>query len=174
MRARGRILFVLGIVLLPLLGVSSAAATSYVYATAWADQKLDEYKASTGGELTKFGSVDAIDSEPWYMAMTANLHSPRGLHLESLYEITFTGKDLIAFSVGTHGYLVHKTAAQGGQLPAGNRPYGIALSPDDKNAYVVDQGPGFGGTGALWIYNISPSGTIKPHSPASIPLGTTP
>jgi DNA-binding beta-propeller fold protein YncE len=146
--------------------MTGASAASYVYASAWNNQRVDEYSTGSNGTLTRFGSVNAVVSEPWYMVMTANLRNRfTHAHLESLYLIALSGKALVAFSVGSHGKLVH----QGGQLSAGMGPEGIALSPDDKNAYVADY---YGR--AIFIYDISSNGSIKAHSPASIPTGIYP
>lgn len=169
MRSWGRTSFALAALAVSLVCASSALATSYVYATAWNAQKIDEYRAGATGALTKFGSVDAIAPSPWYMAMTANLVNPfTHRHQEALYAVTFSG-DLIAYTVDANGTLVHKTLAQGGQLAAGSEPYGIALSPDDRNAYVPDYTGG-----AVSVFDIAENGSIKAHSPATVAAGLYP
>jgi DNA-binding beta-propeller fold protein YncE len=155
-------------VAISLIWVASAFAAipPSVYVSAWNSQRVDEYAVGSTGALTKVTSDAAIAQEPWYMVMPANLHNLyTHAHRDFLYSIALSGKALNAFSVATNG----KLAPLGTQLSAGAGPEGIALSPDDKNAYVADY---YGG--AIYIYDISPNGTIKAHSPASISEGIYP
>jgi DNA-binding beta-propeller fold protein YncE len=142
-----------------------AGAASHVYVTAWCDQLVDEYTAGPYGGLTKFGSVNAGDSQPWYMAMTSNA--------KNLYLTTYSGHDLEAFSVGPKGGLTHKDVAHGGETPAGTAPVDVAVSPDNRNAYAVNYNSGSGGS--VWIYNLGTDGSVKPHSPdPSVTVGSGP
>lgn len=166
---RSRLIYSVGLaVAISLLAAVNAFAhpAPSVYASAWNAQKVDEYSVGSTGSLSKVGSVATPATEPWYMVMTANLRNPfTRLRLESLYGITLSGRDLFAFNVGTTGTLGHP----GGPLSAGGGPEGIALSPDDRNVYVADY---YGH--AIFIYNIASNGSIKAHSPASIPEGIYP
>ena len=132
--------------------------------TAWCAKLVDEYNAGPLGRLTKFGSVNAGDLEPWYMAMTSNARN--------LYLTTFAGNDLEAFTVLPSGGLLHKDAAHGGETPAGTEPVDVAVSPDNKNAYAVNYN--YAGPGSVWIYDLAADGSVKAHSPASMPAGNGP
>ena len=135
-----------------------AAATSHVYVTAWNDQLVNEFSASSNGALSSFGSVNAGDSQPWYIAMTSDARN--------LYLTTFSGHDLEAFDVGPAGALTQKDAAHGGQVTTGTKPVGIAVSPDDKNAYVANYNNN--GAGSVSIYDIASDGSIKAHTPDQV------
>ncbi|MEA2311648.1 MAG: hypothetical protein QOE28_1616, partial [Solirubrobacteraceae bacterium] len=139
----------------------AAAGASTVYVSAWNDQKIDEFTVGSGGALSALGSVDAGDSQPWYMAMTSDARN--------LYLTTFSGRDLEAFDVGANGALTPKDAAHGGALPTGTEPVDVAVSPDDRNAYVANYQ-----SASVSIYDIAPDGSISAHAPDQTPAGQGP
>jgi 6-phosphogluconolactonase (cycloisomerase 2 family) len=85
--------------------------------------------------------------------------------------VTYSGKDVEAFDVGANGGLFHKDPLHG-EANTGVNPYGIALSPDNRNAYV----PNYNSAGAstLSIDDIAADGSIKLHNPPTVPAGAGP
>src|SRR5437879_2127172 len=109
---------------------SPAGAASHVYVTAWDAGRVDEFAAHPNGTLFSIGTAPAQRFQPWYMAMTSNA--------KNLYLTAHTTHALESFSVAANGTLQYKSAAHGGDLPTGTGPEGIAVSPDNKNAYVAN------------------------------------
>jgi DNA-binding beta-propeller fold protein YncE len=157
--ARWRWTFALLLVLL--MSPAAAAASGSVYVSAWNAQKIDEFRAGANGALTSIGSIDAGDSQPWYLAMTSDA--------KNLYATTFSGRDVVAFDVGAGGALVAKDASHGGITHTGTSPVDIAVSPDDKNAYVANYG-----SASVSIYDIAADGSISAHNPDSVAAGLGP
>jgi 6-phosphogluconolactonase (cycloisomerase 2 family) len=134
-----------------------AAGASYVYTVAWNDAKIDQFTIGPGGALTALGSVDAGDTQPQDIAMT-----PDARHL---YITTVSGKDVVAFDVGSDGKLTQKDPTNGGIAPTGTgRPQGIALSPDGKTIYVANhRGPTL--FGSVSLYDVAADGSIAAKPP---------
>lgn len=144
---------------------TSAVAAPHVYVSTFSSSyRIDVFNIGPSGALspTSFVSSDGGATSPWYMAMTNNAHH--------FYDITFAGRTIEASDVAGDGGLFKKNAAQGGEAATGTNPYGIALSPDNRNAYVPNENPS--GQGTVSIYDIAADGKIKPHSPATIDIGT--
>ena len=69
MRSR-HVLCVVATALAALALAPAAGATSHVYVSTWAANRLDGFRAGPAGGLTKFGDFDSNTGEPWHMAMT--------------------------------------------------------------------------------------------------------
>jgi DNA-binding beta-propeller fold protein YncE len=143
------------------VGPPSAAGAEHVYVSAWNAQRLDAFTAGAQGALTPLGSVDALDSQPWYLAMTADARS--------LFVTTFSGKDLVSFDVGADGTLAGKGDTRGGIVPTGLSPVGLAVSPDDRNVYVANYRDKPVGT--VSIYDIGAGGAVTAHTPDHVAAG---
>ena len=53
-------------------------------------------------------------------------------------------------------------------VPAGDSPFGIAVSPDGHSVYVAN------GSGSISQYDVGVGGALSPKNPATVPTGNTP
>jgi DNA-binding beta-propeller fold protein YncE len=165
MRPRVLVTAALAAALSVTMAAGVAQAASHVYVSAWTVARIDEFRASTTGALTKFGNLPAGAANPWYMVMTSNA--------QNLYADTYgSSGTLQGFTVAPGGGLTHKPAAQGGSLAAGPSPYALAISPDNRNVYVPNYAGG--GAGAVSIFDLAANGAAKVHSPTTVPAGNQP
>jgi DNA-binding beta-propeller fold protein YncE len=118
------------------------AAPNAAFVTDEGNSSVDQYAFGTNNTLTANGSA-AAGSEPWMQAIT-----PNGKYL---YAANFSGGTINQYSIGSGGTL---TALSPASLTPGANPYGIAVSPDGKNAYVGD------GRTDLFVYAIGTDGTL--------------
>jgi 6-phosphogluconolactonase (cycloisomerase 2 family) len=150
-RTAGPVVVFLIAVLWAAFAAGPAVGASHVYSAAWNAATLNEFTVGPGGALSSLGTVPAGDTQPWYIAMTPNAGH--------LYVTTFSGKDVVAFDVGSDGQLAAKDPADGGVAATGTAPVGIAVSPDGRNAYVANKG-----SASVSLYDLSPDGAITPKS----------
>jgi 6-phosphogluconolactonase (cycloisomerase 2 family) len=151
---------VLVAVLAAALTAGAAQARSRVFVTAIGDSyRVQEFNPDALGRLTSVGSFDSVGRKPWWLGMTSNARN--------LYLVGYQESKLEAFTVGAGGSLTHKDTAHGGELSTGTAPYGLAVSPDNRNIYV----PSYSLSGGVWIYDVAADGSVKPHSPPSVPAG---
>jgi DNA-binding beta-propeller fold protein YncE len=150
-----------------LIIAGEADASSYVYVAAFNAAKLNEFTIGPGGALAPLATVPAGDTQPQDIAMT-----PDARHL---YVTTVSGRDVVAFDVGSDGTLTRKDENNGGLAPTGYRPQGIAVSPDGKNIYVANyKKNSVGSLGSISLYDIAPDGSISAKSPDQVDAGNGP
>ena len=125
-----------------------AVAAPRLYVSTWSSSyRIDLFTIGPSGALSSFGSGDGGSSQPWYMAMTKDGHH--------FYDVTYQFGKVEASDVWPDGELFKKDPSQGGEAATGAKPYGIALSPDNKNAYV----PNYGSSpGTVSVFDIAADG----------------
>lgn len=166
-RSRSLVAVFLLLVVLAVGFDDAAAGASYVYSAAYNAAKVNEFAIGPGGALTPLATIAAGDTQPQDIAMT-----PDARHV---YITTVSGRDVVAFDVGSDGTLTRKDENNGGLAPTGARPQGIAVSPDGKNIYVANyKKNSVGSLGSISLYDIAPDGSIALKSPDQVDAGNGP
>jgi DNA-binding beta-propeller fold protein YncE len=115
----------------------------------------------TGGLSPKAPATVAA-SGVWQLAV-----SPDG---RSVYVTDITDSRVLQFTVNqATGTLSVKTPPSVGAGPAGGIPFGVAVAPNGKSAYVTTFSSG------VFQYDIDPvTGNLSPKQPSTVPADTTP
>jgi DNA-binding beta-propeller fold protein YncE len=77
-----------------------------------------------------------------------------------------SGDGVSQYDIGASGLLAPKTPAS---VTAGARPFGIAVSPDGKSVYVVDNM-----SASVSQFDVGAAGMLSPKTPASVAAGSNP
>jgi YVTN family beta-propeller protein len=108
-----------------------------VYVTNTGSDDVSQYDVGAGGALTpKSPATVAAGSEPAGIAVSPDGHSVYVTNIAAA--VSFDGT-VSQYDVGAGGVLSPKSPPT---VPAGQSPFGVAVSPDGNNVYVVNHADG--------------------------------
>jgi DNA-binding beta-propeller fold protein YncE len=149
------------------LGVTPAQAAPFVYVTNTATDFISQYDVGPGGALAPLSPATApAGPYSWGVAVSPDSRSVYVANVGSLAPSGSGTGAVSQYDVGPGGALSPKSPAT---VPAGERPIGVAVSPDGRSVYVTN-----GESDTLSQYSVGPGGGLSPKSPATVPTGPNP
>jgi DNA-binding beta-propeller fold protein YncE len=150
-------------------GIAISPSGASVYVTNLNGSTVSQFDVGAGGALTpKSPATVAAGPFPYGVAV-----SPDGasVYLANFQQSQSSGPSTVAqFDVGTGGALTPKSPAT---VATGNRPVGVAVSPNGASVYVTNL-TSSSGSGDVFQYDVGAGGALAPKSPPTVATGTTP